>query len=357
AEQLTWLARLSAEHGNLDAALRHTLAALPDLALGLVGALSWYWYLRGMRGEIAPLAAELSDRVAAAGEEYALCVLWAVNGGSGRTEHVERLREIMTTLPGPVRQPYLLVGWALFAGPPGPDSQPGPLLDWFTTQADPWLAGLARFGRAFGDWYADGSALDAAEQECVAALDLLASTGDRWATATALDALATFAEARGDLSRSLELTDQALAAMMALGAVEELADLRCRRADRLLGAGDLDAAGPDYALAVELAGRAGVPATRALAQAGLGEIARRRGDLPAARRLHEQALVGMASDWLNASARAHVLTGLGRLAESEGAPDRARALYREAIELARDSHTPALAAAAEDGLARLRSSP
>ncbi|MEV7803338.1 BTAD domain-containing putative transcriptional regulator [Microbispora sp. NPDC088329] len=52
AEQLEWLARLSAEHDNLSAALRWACEeAEADLALRLVGGLGWYWWLSGQRLE------------------------------------------------------------------------------------------------------------------------------------------------------------------------------------------------------------------------------------------------------------------------------------------------------------------
>ncbi|GLX03475.1 hypothetical protein [Microbispora sp. NBRC 16548] len=51
-EQLEWLARLSAEHDNLSAALRWACeAAETDFALRLVGGLGWYWWLSGHRLE------------------------------------------------------------------------------------------------------------------------------------------------------------------------------------------------------------------------------------------------------------------------------------------------------------------
>jgi hypothetical protein len=57
-----------------------------SLALRLVGALSSYWYLRGLRGEVAPLAAELARVTGPTpptglAEKYALCVLHAASGG------------------------------------------------------------------------------------------------------------------------------------------------------------------------------------------------------------------------------------------------------------------------------------
>jgi predicted ATPase len=53
AGQLVWLRRLAADHDNLHAALRR---ADPLTALRMVGLLSPYWMLRGLRYEGAPHA-------------------------------------------------------------------------------------------------------------------------------------------------------------------------------------------------------------------------------------------------------------------------------------------------------------
>jgi predicted ATPase/DNA-binding SARP family transcriptional activator len=278
AEQVAWLARLTAEHGNLQAALRWAVHADTDLALRLVGALSSYWYLRGLRGEVAPLAAELARVTgptppAGLAEEYALCVLHAASGGLSGQE----------------------------------------------------LLGLA--------------------------LEGFRAVGDRWGTAQALDALATLAGWRADQAASLALTDEALDLVGQLGALEELAEPRCRRADRLLRAGDLAAAGADYQRATELARRAGMPATLALAHRGLGEIARRRGDLAEARRLHQTALGLCATDWQNARARSQVLTALGWVAETEGDAGQARSWHHQALAIALGSGSLPDVADAAEGLA------
>ena len=68
AEQLDWLARLGAEHGNLMAALRWAVPADQLLALRLLAAMASYWWLRGLRTEGAPEALDLlgPDRARAA---------------------------------------------------------------------------------------------------------------------------------------------------------------------------------------------------------------------------------------------------------------------------------------------------
>ncbi|HYN96447.1 MAG TPA: BTAD domain-containing putative transcriptional regulator, partial [Pilimelia sp.] len=88
-EQLGCLARLTADHDNVHAALRWAIAA-GDAALAtrFAAALGWYWWLRGRRGEGADLAAmafALTGPVppAVAGLAYALA---AMNVAGGRSD-------------------------------------------------------------------------------------------------------------------------------------------------------------------------------------------------------------------------------------------------------------------------------
>ncbi|MET8851828.1 BTAD domain-containing putative transcriptional regulator [Amycolatopsis sp. NPDC004625] len=82
ADQLTALAELTAEHADLHAALRWSAAEAPETALRLVAALSWYWWLRGLRSEATPiadavLAAVGSEPPPGLAEEYVLCAIHA----------------------------------------------------------------------------------------------------------------------------------------------------------------------------------------------------------------------------------------------------------------------------------------
>jgi predicted ATPase/DNA-binding SARP family transcriptional activator len=357
AEQVAWLDRLSAEHGNLQAALRWAVRADTGLALRLVGALSSYWYLRGLRGEVAPPAAELARVIGPAppaglAEEYALCVLHATSGNPHDQQlrpHWEAAAAIMAAMDRLPRQPFLTVMWVLASGPTEADlaARNHQLERW--AGADRWSQALAHFSSGYLR-LVSGEVVEA-ESAFGLALEGFRAVGDRWGTGQALDALATLAEWRADQAASLALTDEALDLAGQLSALEELAELRCRRADRLLRGGDLAAAGADYHLATEFARRAGTPATLALAHRGLGEIARRRGDLAEARRWHQTALGLCATDWQSARARSQVLTALGRVAEAEDDAGQARSWHQQSLALALGSLDLPYVPAAAEGLA------
>jgi predicted ATPase/DNA-binding SARP family transcriptional activator len=333
-EQLTWLARLTAEHANLQAALRWAVAADSVLALELIGALTTYWRLRGVLSEVTPLARHLLDLLgdeipAGLEEEYVLTVLSA--GPSEVDEHRHRIEAIMRTLELPVRQPYLLVAWALFQGPPGPGSTMTPIQAQFVGSDDPWFEALWHFSLSYLNLF--NGCFAEAEPEFLAALEKFREVGDRWGTAQVLDGLATVTEYKGERERAVAITDEAIELVGQLGAVEELAELWCRRADRQRHH-DPETAKADYERSADLARRAGVPATLALARLGLGEIARHRGNLGEARGWYEKALSEPASDWQSTAARSQVLTAVGRLAEAEGDLEKARDLHQQAVDLA-----------------------
>jgi predicted ATPase/DNA-binding SARP family transcriptional activator len=340
AEQLTWLAALTAEHDNLRTALHWSVPADPPTALRLIGALSWYWYLRGVRSEVAATAADLltvlgTEPPAELGEEYVLCVLHTVLSGTADQAHRARVEALMGALRGPVRQPFLVVAWGLTNGPPAELDEHGllPIMRSFLASPDPWCPAISLLSISFTRWFAEGD-LDTAEAECLAALTAFRELGERWGLAQTVEALAMFADARGEVGRAIALTDEALDLVGQLGAGEELADMRCRRADRLLRTGDLAAAQADYQRAADLARTGRLRVTHILARSGLGEVARLRGDRTTARRLQEAALHDCGTDWLSAGARARVLGALGRLAETEGDLAEAVRLHRAAVTVA-----------------------
>ena len=351
-EQLTWLARLTAEHANLRATLRWAVRADTRLALRLVGVLTSYWRLRGVLSDVIPLAAELLEKLgpetpAGLEEEYVLTVL---NAGPSEVEgHRRRAEAIMRTLNWPLRQPHLLIAWATYAGPPDPDAPPTPMQVQFASVDDAWFRALSDFSQSYLRLF--NGRVEEAEPDFLASLAGFREVGDRWGTAQVLDGLATLADLTGDRARAVSLTDEGIDLLGQLGAVEELAELWARRGDRLRHGDELAAAQDSYERAADLARRGGIPAILAAAYLGLGKLARRRGELAEARRWYERALDRCGDDWLGAGARSRTLTALGWLAQSEGAVSEAVALHQEAVGIALGQQFGIDAADATEGLA------
>lgn len=320
AGQVQWLARLAAEHSNLHAALTWAATAAPDLALRLVGALAWYWFLRGVRGETAPVIAGLVAHHAGQPppdlvEEHLLCELLDLTT-TPDVHDPARLRRIEAAAAGigrPARQPLLVVLLAQLGGPPAAEVSARLQL----LADDPWSQGLLRFGNGYLHLFDDR--LDQAHHDLTVGAEQFRATGDRWGRSQTLDALAAVADRQGDTPTALALSDEALALVEQLGALEELTELRCRRAERLLRAGDVTAARTEYAHATDLVSRTGTPGTLALSRYGLAELARREGDLLDARRRAEEALAACPADWGSLELRSRILTTLGRTTDADGA--------------------------------------
>lgn len=305
-DQVRWFARLTAEHANLMQAVSWTTSFEPDRALRLVSDLAWYWYVKGNRAEVRGVAQELLDRVPEQStEEYAVLLALAAP---------ERVQDKLLALRGPIRQPFVLIAWAMLSGPPVPSAPRTPLQDEVESSEDPWIQGLIGFSNAYTAWAASGDR-ERAVEESRAALRRFQDLGERWGSAQVLDVLATLTE---DPAEALALTDEAIRAVAELGAKEELAELRCRRADRLLDVDEAEAE-RDYLQALAQATEAGLSATRALAGTGLARIAQRRGDLARAEALLHEAQRELGFGWMHAAAKRQVNEVLEELSRSRGA--------------------------------------
>ncbi|MBP2477852.1 hypothetical protein JOF53_006724 [Crossiella equi] len=333
ADQLTWLARLDAEHDNLVGALRWATAHDHPTALRLAGALAPYWWLRGRRTEGARLTGPLTRALGTTpppglAEEYALCVLTTAFGSPDPTpwhphlDAVRRDHHARTTAP---RQPLLWVLLAMVDGPPADHTATNRYRRLF--EADPWSAALARLSEGVLAAFRGADA----EPHLTAALAAFRALGERWGMLQALADLAPLA----DWPRALSLYAEGLRLAEELGATEEAADLVNRRACGHLDRGELDAARVDLARVAELGRRAGAPDWVGIARLGQAELARHTGDLPAARALAEQALaVTWPGVFPTEELRCRAQLTLARLARTEGHPDVADSLLREALAVA-----------------------
>jgi tetratricopeptide (TPR) repeat protein len=334
-EQVEWLARLGADHGNLLAALRWATHADRALALRLFAAVSSYWWLRGLRSEATPMALELLTLIGAgppAGleEEYAIAVMMAVNGGARPPLPGDPRRIVSAILSGlpddhPPLRPMTTMLWAMTGGPASADVEHQERL----MRQDPWSRALRHLGWGYIR-LVQGDATGA-ETEFAAGVDGFRATGDRWGLAGLLAAQARIAAWRGDQPRSLALADEAYELSRTLGAVEDMADLLCLRAEGLTRSGDAAGARACYERAGEFARRSGAPEMVAQVRYGLGELARLGGDLAEARRMAEQALEACTTESFGVQEiRGRVLVSLGRVAETEGDAAGAVSSYRRA---------------------------
>lgn len=317
AEQLDWLATLSADHDNLMAALRWSVSHDPATGYRLVAALTAYWWLSGRRSQASEAALALLDVPGFDdGEEYVACVVHAVPRDLARWT---RAGEIVRSLDGPLRYPFVGAVWGMTNGPWGPVEDAEPLLG-----SEPWTVALNRLSMGIMR-VLDGRPAHG-EAELRAVLGTFRELGERWGMAQALDWLGEAAGWRGEWDRALGLWAESLAHYERFGALEECVDVLCRRADCLARQGDAAGAEADFRRAGELNRRAGQPESPAV----LLGLARSAEDLT-------RALAAARDDFGGTPVRARVLTALGR--------------HEEAITAARTSPFVSTLAAAVEGLA------
>ncbi|WP_406442112.1 tetratricopeptide repeat protein [Streptomyces sp. NBC_01613] len=358
--QLPWLARLTAEHGNLDVALRHLVRANREDALRLMALLSWFWRLRGLHGEQLPTARELLAAVGDAPppgleEEYVLCAINALSGDGdhpvGQEGLTARVDAVLSTCERPLRLSYVLVLWSVAIGPRTATNEQARAL----ARDDPWARALLDVGLGFQAQFA-GRARES--EACFArALEGFRATGDRWGMANCLDPLGVFAHARGDSHRALELFDEGLAYVRELAAPEETADLLRSRGIVLLHQGDATGAEAHFEQALTLARAAGLPDKVAAARRGLGDTARLTGDTARARVHYENALEACAANWFSVGETVRILIGLGRTATAEGDTEQARDWFRQAAELSVEATGDLELAESAEALASVAESP
>ncbi|MET8201279.1 BTAD domain-containing putative transcriptional regulator [Micromonospora taraxaci] len=324
-EQLHWLRRLDAERDNLHAALRRATAAGDAAdAAGMVAALSFYWWLRGMRGEGARLAADVLGLLGAEAspglrEEYALCVYNASLSGSGHLDSLGTQRSVIRSLDRPPRQPFLLYLSGISAGPPsGGSEHVNELMRELRrlVGSDVWINALGAMGSGSAQMWS--GRWDQAGTELETALDGFRQAGDRWGCMITLGVLGELAAWRGDPEAAGAHMDQAMRLAEELESVVDQADMLRTRGEIRLRAGDLAAARDDFAAALLLAQRSGAPEFVSAARLGLAQVARLSGDLAEARRFCEAALIGGLTGWyVGEATRTEVVFVLEQIAEAE----------------------------------------
>ncbi|MER7501352.1 BTAD domain-containing putative transcriptional regulator [Nonomuraea pusilla] len=354
AGQLDRLAVLDAGQDDLRAALRWAVAADPALGLRLLADLVTYWWLRGRRPEaVAParaLLAEVGTRPPESlAAEYVLCVVSAALPAEEAAPHLERAAELMLAADLVEERPPLLIFWSVLTGPVNAELREV-LSERVRASAHPWAAAMSHLGAGVLAQFLGGD-MDLAERECLLAAERFRAVGERWGMMAATSELADLAGLTGRRERFTELMDESLRLADELGAVDDRAELLCRRADGVLLMGDAEAAESGYAQALELAARLGSASAVERARYGLAEVARRRGDHGRARAAYEELLAAGDGSFGSGLAAVQARTGLGWIAAAEGDAEEAAARQREALATALDLRSRPHAAGAVEGLA------
>jgi predicted ATPase/DNA-binding SARP family transcriptional activator len=347
AEQLDWLATLSAEHDNITAAMRGAIAAgEAQGAMRLAAGAAWYWWLGGHKAEsnelimaAIALPGEVTDDVRAT--VYGYATMFLSSGRSGDQYRAEEWihKAYEFTLRGRRRHPVWGVVSALERLLRDP-SQPvwEPLLD----DEDPWVRALARLhvGKMRIELGGDGREADEYLETALAEFRAL---GERWGISFALMELANRIAMRGEFASACEHYEQAIAVVTEVGALDDVVPMRSRQAQLYWLSGDEEASAAAMAEAQRHAERVAWPS--ALAELALSkmELARWRGDTEQASRQLGVATAMLGDDAGLPSFRAMTEDVLGYLAEDLGVAREHRvAAFRAASEV---GHPPTIAQA------------
>jgi predicted ATPase/DNA-binding SARP family transcriptional activator len=338
AEQLVWLRRLKADHDNLNAALRGSIAAGDaQAAVHLVAAAGFYWWLSGHKAEAMELSTAAIAVPGAADNEarataYAM-VAWFATAGLGGLEQAEPWIRTAQELTKGIAHPCPLLRYMVEMGAlmqsektPGLSAHMRTLI----ADEDPWVRAVARLTR--------NRMLRPGEQEAdiQQALVELGSIGERWGISYALATLADLAARRGDLVVALDYGERAADVLTELGAVEDLVFLKAREAQLRWLVGDDTGSAAAMAQADEVAASVGWPDAVAGMAYFKADLARWSGDSTTARAelAHAEALLGPGMDPVF---RAMILDSLAYLDAADGDLDSAGARREEALAIASGS--------------------
>ncbi|WP_158893383.1 BTAD domain-containing putative transcriptional regulator [Amycolatopsis anabasis] len=358
-EQRIWLRRLDREAANLRAALATAVRqADAELALRLVNALAWYWFLRGkhLEGHRA-LGMALAVDGPAPDDLRAGALAWQTAIGflqGTEPAPMDRSRTVLELCarlgdPRTLAQVQWLFG---FVGRSGALAASEDLVN----------AALASFRRLGDDWGLAAALSTRAEQALVRgelaeverdgaeAAELFAELGDRWGQVRTASILGTVAEIGGDYDRATRLHRDGLRMAEELG-LWTVASQELSRLGRLaLLAGDYPGAEDLHQRALRLAREHSYEPGASFARGGLGLGARREGRLDLAEKHLRECL-----DWECRigyhTGIALTLAELGFIAEQRGDADRALALHRDGLAQARATGDPRAIALALEGIA------
>uniref|UniRef100_UPI000832746F BTAD domain-containing putative transcriptional regulator n=1 Tax=Nocardia lijiangensis TaxID=299618 RepID=UPI000832746F len=327
-DQLRAMAVLDAEHENLVTALRSTLDGGDGVrASRFVGALFWYWGIRGMSTQFETfLAAVLRLDDALPERERAALRLIQLLAGVPIAESVpvRTLIEEAEAAGALDFHPALLLWVPLLAASADADDLGDRVLDRALAAPDPWVRACAHWARDYV-WTEQGDRRAGAEDRA-AALRGFEEVGDRWGIGMALLAVGRDHSLRGEHDHAIAVFEKGVAVSSELGGQDDLFDCRDRLTAERMRAGDLDGALRDIEVMRRQATARGHRRAAAETLFVLAEWHRRAGDVPAAdRAIDELSAIAdrlglpdaMAADLVTAARFAN------RLAAGEAAAARA----------------------------------
>ncbi|MFI0355190.1 AfsR/SARP family transcriptional regulator [Actinomadura sp. 9N407] len=368
--------RLDREGANLSAALEWAAGnGFADLALRLVNALAWHWYLRGRYGEARrSLALALDVPGPAAPGRRAEALTWRngmtmMSGDGGdserlRLEALAAYQDVSNIDVGNedvgnehdvlarARAEWFLayVHWP-YGDLAANEVRADRALAAFQEHGDRWgtaaaLSTRAKQAMVRGD-------LDGLRRDGERALVLFDELGDRWGRLEATEALGRHAEITGDYGRAATLRREGLRLAEELEMGPEAAFRMAELGRVALLTGDLVQARELHERALRMGTELASRDVTEFAEVGLALVARRLGEHETAER-HLRACLGGLRRIGGRSGISFILAQLGFVAAERGDAAGALALHREALDAARSTGDPRAVALAVEGIAGAR---
>ncbi len=359
-----WFGVLTAESGNMNAALRWAIErGDAGTALRFGASLSWYWYVCGQRGDCAALAraalvldapvSRHEDRVTAEARGVCAVIAASADWDLGPTwELVDAAAAAVAADPsGRALHPLVVYAQTQAARFGGDGERALELLAGSLKAAEPWTYAAARLQSAV--ILLGLGRIEEASLGCDAALDVFHDVEEIWGTVMALMVRAELDKIAGDYRGAIAALEEAATSSAQLGAAlnndntcwlyRDLAWLRVRTGDYAAAHAVLDLA--DQNAWAQGDSRPYLRLIRA-------ELAWREGHQAEATRLCADILregAGRPASWTQL--RALAAARLGVLELEAGAIAGGTALLRDALGMAATARDRPSAAAAAEGLA------
>jgi predicted ATPase/DNA-binding SARP family transcriptional activator len=299
-DQLDWLIRLSAEHDNFAAALRHAISVRDvPTALRFIAALCWFWLMRDYEAEAGEWAAEVADIAGDAAppglaDAYAIShVLGAMALATTATEVppgllMDTLRTALEVAGPDTQHPLLRLAMPMLAFFGGDTERGLSELRALGDGPDQWV-GAAAYAAA-GHLAMNGGQLDQAAADLARSHTDFTAIGDRWGLVVSLSGLAEVALARDDPDEAVRLLEDGREIALD-GLHRNFADMMLIKLGQARARqGKTDAARADLERGVHIAERIGEKDDAASGKLELAELARQLGDLDQARELVRHAV-------------------------------------------------------------------
>ncbi|HEX2286138.1 MAG TPA: BTAD domain-containing putative transcriptional regulator [Mycobacterium sp.] len=352
-EQCAWLDRLALEAPNMRRAMETAIGfGDVDLALRLVNAMAWYWFLLGRIGEARRSIRQALAMPGGAEELRNIARSWDTGLAIAAGESVDGTAfDIAARIENPADRAMAL--WFLgyvttsVGMPQGLHLTTRALGD-FEALEDQWGIGVALIDRA--SHHMSSGDFIAAERDAARGSALLEELGERWGQLQASYITGSLAEVAGDYDRAERMHSNGLSMAEELGLAPEISFQLSWLGRIAMLRGDHERAWRLHERARHIGAEHGFKPAEMYAETGLGLGARRAAQFDVAEKHLHNVL-----DWHRTqrfqAGTALALAELGFIAELRGDAATAHRLQREGYELARDSGDPRAIALAVEGLA------